>query len=78
MPAIVWTRTVTGKRMPVDADPVSVEDGGVQLLDPESDEPQAEVLGYTLRAIRWQMGITFYRTHFASCPDAAKFRRARA
>lgn len=48
---VVWLRTASGARMPVDADTVLV---GETLFDPRK-----------------------HRSHFATCPDSAHFRRKR-
>jgi hypothetical protein len=76
---IIWARTVTGKKMPIDADPVGAEEGGIELeIDPERDEPVeplARVLGYVTRVAREAVGIPIYRSHFASCPNAAAHRK---
>ena len=78
---------VSGKHMPVDPQPA--EDGNVivdqdmRLLDKlavafEGDGPPAE--GTPVRVLRKaetpDPDVPRYRSHFASCPEAARFRRA--
>jgi hypothetical protein len=63
---IRWAKTTTGRRMPLDAQPVSngnvvLTDGGT-LAVPRNDELHS--------------GSPRYRSHFATCPDAAKHRKA--
>lgn len=64
--AIVWTLTQKGKRMPVDAEPVS--NGKFVLEDEEDDEKRRAVYigekgGY---------GGERYSSHFGTCPHAAE------
>jgi hypothetical protein len=57
---IVWAQLVTGKRMPFDP-PLVVKRTQHTLIEPE-------------RAIDY-LDMDATRSHFASCPDAAKWRR---
>jgi hypothetical protein len=62
---ILWCRTVNNKSIPVDAKPVEyggnivIRDGVAITL--KRDEPS-------------EAGEKRYRSHFATCPDAKKFR----
>jgi hypothetical protein len=68
---IVWAWS--GKKpMPIDADPVL--DGNVELANPEGDELIAKVWG---TAHVWPDDMPRYRSHFATCPDAERYRRPR-
>lgn len=67
---VIWTRTARDKAMPVDAEPV--KDGNVALrwhddgITVLSTVPPAH-LAFGRRDLR--------KSHFAQCPDAAKWRR---
>lgn len=61
--AVRWVLTSTGKRMPLDLDPQ--ENGNITL-----DESGMASVGKTGEGPR-------YVSHFASCPQAKNWRRAR-
>lgn len=64
---IIWALTDSGKRMPVDAEPV---EGGNLRLIPDGDVVRVEVVmggGAPLQ----------HRPHFATCPEADIWRRGR-
>lgn len=65
---IIWTRTVNGKWMPVDAEPV--ENGNLILLVPVDGTPQSLVSKEGAN-----VGFLHYRSHFVSCPQASEHRR---
>lgn len=65
--SIIWVRTTTGKSMPLDADPH--EDGNVVLMP-----AGAMVLTKELAEQGKKIGSTRYRSHFATCPNAARHR----
>jgi hypothetical protein len=67
---IVWGVTGTGKRIPVDPDPVA--DGNL-AIGPES-VPRIRYLQKddTVRTSEWR-GVS----HFATCPDARLHRKSR-
>jgi hypothetical protein len=67
---IVWAVTDTGKRMPLDAEPVSAahRPSGLFVLDEGGEHP----LAFTLAA-----GQPLYRSHFATCPNADQHRKPR-
>jgi hypothetical protein len=69
---VVWcyTRNTTAL---VDAQPSP--DGNIQLRDTGMDKPVATALSPAERATK-QQG-TLHKLHFATCPDAARFRRRR-
>ncbi len=61
---ILWVRTARGLAVPLDAEPQA--DGIIDIhqglvIDVPTDMPQS--------------GRPLYRSHFSSCPDAAKYRR---
>jgi hypothetical protein len=60
---IFWAVTVAGKRMPLECQPVP---GGTVDLS----TGKAVV-------VKGEPGVLRYRAHFATCPDAAKFRKAK-
>lgn len=66
--AIIWAKTKRG-RMPVDALPS--EGGNVAL---EDDGRSVTAIVYAAKQ-RPQFGV-FYKSHFATCPNAEKHRRA--
>lgn len=71
---IVWARTERGKRMPLDADPVAdaiAETRGLFVLR-EVDHADGP-----LAVAAWGLEGTeaHYRSHFASCPQAALHRK---
>ena len=69
---IIWRRTPTGGRIPLDADP-RPNDGNV--LD-YGDELAIVVLSHAgLVPLDAAPGGTLRVSHFATCPDAAKHRR---
>lgn len=63
---VIWCRTETGKRMPVDTQPA--HDGNLRLTDPDSALP-------TARPASRGGDSPLHRSHFASCPDASHHRR---
>jgi hypothetical protein len=64
--AIVWAITEEGKRAPFDAEPIDMRGtfALVEFMDPERVEAQS-----SSRDRR-------YRSHFATCPNAAEHRRS--
>lgn len=72
--AIRWAKTPAGKAIPLDAEPAS--DGNIRLGLVGGEEmaivlSAADVAGYQVD------GLALYKTHFATCPNAAAHRRAR-
>jgi hypothetical protein len=67
---IVWAETVKGRRIPIDAQPA--HDGNIRLEDRgQFVPPLAHVLtGQIENTQRW-------RSHFASCPNAAQHRHTK-
>lgn len=59
--AIIWVKTVNGKTMPLDAEPV----GGTFLVESSQAGMQP-----TARA------VAVRRSHFATCPQADQHRKA--
>jgi hypothetical protein len=70
--AIFWMTTTTGGRMPIDCEPVP--DGNIRLLEEFST---VEVLGKKATSAARTKGEKLYKSHFASCPNAAKHRKGR-
>ena len=82
---IVWARSATtGKAMPIDVEPHA--DGNIVLrLDPVPEAPKrrqrvAYVIGTRTDYPGPQGGLSptepRYRSHFATCPNAAQHRKA--
>lgn len=78
---ILWAITAkTGSRMPLDAEPVvtaTVEERRVMfaLLKSTGDVPIAVTPGWFV--VELDAPIAYYRSHFATCPNAASHRRER-
>ena len=68
---IYWVRTKTGKRMPIDVEPVP---HGNLLLAAAEIPPRVSVVSKAGRA----PGTKLYLSHFASCRYANQHRRDRA
>ena len=65
---IRWTKTHSGKAMPLDADPVTV--------DASTTAPRLyHVSGIPVRADAWGWAYG-YRPHWATCPSAAGHRKS--
>ncbi len=61
-----WVRTASGKAMPIDPEPV---DGGNVWLDSNGVAHVGDE--------QWAPSPRRYKSHFATCPNAAKHRRPR-
>jgi hypothetical protein len=76
---VLWAVTATtGSRMPLDPEPRA--DGTIALIGSADDveAPLALVLRPSqLREARNHGAPRLYRSHFASCPHAARWRRPR-
>lgn len=73
--AITWARTSAGRSMPIDAEPCA--DGNIVLSEPV--DPDAPVIAMILTAEQVRqpsLGEPRYVSHFATCPNAARHRRA--
>jgi hypothetical protein len=62
---IVWAETESGKRMPLDPEPDN-ESGGVVMMNGKA---------HVMKKPHSYEGMTKYRSHFSSCPDAGKWRK---
>lgn len=72
---IIWAETAGGKRMPLDVEPVIPDIRGLQVLIPGRGD-QGEDLVRSATAD--DVALTrFYRSHFATCPNADKHRSPR-
>lgn len=69
---IIWAKSPAGKAMPIDAEPVP--DGNVLLVANGSATPNAIVVEADHQ---WAEGARRYKSHFATCPNAASHRRSR-
>lgn len=69
---IIWTKTTTGKAMPVDAYP---SDDGNVVLERVGPTVLAFVYSTTAAARVMTPAAPLHKSHFATCPDAASFRR---
>lgn len=63
---IFWAKTTGGKQMPIDAD--SVQDGNLALVNGEVIVVKGDLFEEQLPEPR-------YKSHFATCPAAAKHRK---
>jgi hypothetical protein len=66
--SIAWAKTLDGRAMPIDAEPVDM--GNVQLLERGDGSTMAVITVPALIAEGQR-----YRSHFASCPRAAQARK---
>jgi len=73
--AILWTQTITGRRMPVDA--VAYPDGNIILGLREHQLPLALVQTEQARTELQAKGEHLYLSHFVTCPQASAHRRKR-
>jgi hypothetical protein len=78
---IVWARTTTGKSIPVDAEdmggwtsPTRFDDGNLRPTG-ERVPSKGGATTMVVEVVTPGSG-RFYRSHFASCPDALSWRRA--
>jgi hypothetical protein len=76
---IVWAVTDSGKRIPVDAEPV---DGGNVLLSDRGVQagprtPLATAVGKRVQPSLFGDDSLRYTSHFATCPHADTHRRTR-
>lgn len=70
---VVWTTNViTGRRMPVDAEPLV---GGNVVLITGNQDPEARVLKRDEQSVREARGEELYVSHFSTCPQAKEWRR---
>lgn len=67
--AVIWCRTSTGKRMPVDVEPVAT---GNLMLSADRPTPTVLVVSRTGRTPDQQL---LYLSHFATCPRSNQQRR---
>lgn len=72
---IVWARTKSGSRMPIDAQPVP--GGQWRLLDQGGPDPVLSYAPSDPVAQAAGADIALYDSHFATCTQAAQFRRNR-
>lgn len=70
---ILWARTERGKRIPLDAEPYGGDDTRGLFVLRELDDPEGP-----LAIAAWGLdGLEpHYRSHFATCPQAAEHRRS--
>ncbi|HKZ73137.1 MAG TPA: hypothetical protein VJ011_03680 [Steroidobacteraceae bacterium] len=62
---IRWAKTAAGKAIPLDREPTA--DGTIEI----AQDGRAAVLGGSVP----REGRTLYRSHFATCPNAASHRK---
>lgn len=67
---IRWVETEKGKLMPIDPEPSAA---GTILLRPQIDRKTLAIVGVPTEAF---LGEPRYVSHFATCPDADRHRRA--
>lgn len=63
---IVWTITEAGKRMPMDVEPMTIR-GAFELIGPILPDGHIQAFAASPK---------LYRSHFATCPNAAEHRRS--
>jgi hypothetical protein len=68
---IAWAFTPRGKRMPIDADPHPA--GNVVVSVADSGRLECRVLSRIEVSLQPD-DVELYRSHFATCPDAQRFR----
>jgi hypothetical protein len=69
--AVTWARTEAGRRIPLDAEPVEPASSGTAFV--LRDVADATPLALAAPADAFP-GEPRYRTHFASCPQAERWR----
>lgn len=67
---ILWVTTTNGKRMPVDREPS--DRGNVDI----TDLSQARYLRQGQVELAREANLPLHLSHFATCPNAARHRRA--
>jgi hypothetical protein len=77
-----WVKTLSGKNMPLDVDPVEPGNGTftvIETTDPESGRPVETA--YSYKSAKWQKWdpaeiseADWFTSHFATCPYADEFR----
>lgn len=71
---ILWSKTEGGKRMPLDPEPV--DGGNVALGVPNRYDAEGNVIATVLGPLEIEAADEpLYVTHFATCPDADRWRR---
>lgn len=71
---VLWARNiVTGKMQILDATPDQAK--GNIIVDPRGHEPRCQILDRDATAAARGRGDALYLSHFATCPDAATYRR---
>lgn len=77
---VVWTVTTSGARMPLDAVPLPGDSvvGLFVLVKRVDDAPLAVAAASVIDTAAVHVdGVAFFRSHFASCPDARTHRKPR-
>jgi hypothetical protein len=69
---IVWAVTTKGRPIPIDPEPVP--DGNI-ILEPRGTSWRPLPPLATVWTHGAQDGVVLYKSHFATCPAAAKFRK---
>lgn len=70
---VIWVKTETGSNMPLDAS--SSADGNVVLV---ASSPRDAVCWVVTPSRPAPQGMPLYKSHFATCPNAASHRRKEA
>lgn len=72
---IEWIRMKSGKAMPVDPEPVFVEEGGSQVfVTDEGDTITGRPINPEPTEDKASLAVAFV-PHWATCPEAGQFRR---
>lgn len=65
----MWAETEKGRRIPIDPEPVS--DGNIVLHHRSNFQPPLALVRFSVPT----KAETRYKSHFATCPNAAKHRK---
>lgn len=75
---VVWVRTPSGARMPLDPMPLPDRDLAPSLVAKHHDECRVIATVDLDAAREWlRAGWTLHRSHFSTCPNASQHRRRR-
>jgi hypothetical protein len=71
---IIWATATTGRAMPIDRDRIA--GGNIELEEPPAFTPEGRrPESPTARVVMPAPGVWRYRSHFATCPDAWRWKR---
>lgn len=71
---IIWATSTAGRAVPIDRDRIA--GGNIELEEAPAFVPEGRRPGSpTARVVKPEPGVLRYRSHFASCPDAWRWKR---